>query len=100
MASIASNKSQTAGDLKQAELRVGQEQDPARRKQIEATVARLSAELEPQGVREQQQQAQEIQLSSQLQTEQAKLNDLSDQLDALDRKLREEQPTPDGANRK
>lgn len=99
LASIASNKSQTAGDLKQAELRAGQEQDPARRKQIEATLVRLSAELERQGAHEQQEQAQEIQLSSQLQAEQAKLNDLSDQLDELDRKLREERPSPDGANR-
>ena len=94
LTSIASNKSQMAADLKRGEAVVGQEQDPARRKQIEMELSHLSADLERLGVREQQEQAQEIQLASQLQAEQAKLNDLSDQLDALDKKLQQEQPTP------
>ncbi|SRR5260370_11153920 len=78
----------------QAEARISQEQDPRRRKVLELEGKAATMELEQQTQHEQQDQAQEIQLSRQLQTEQAKLNELSDQLNELDKKLQQDLPTP------
>ena len=80
--------------LQQYENRISQEQDPTRRKGLESEMKGFTAELEQQTLHEQQEQAQELQLSGQLQTEQAKLNELSDQVNELDKKLQQDLPTP------
>jgi len=78
----------------QLEVRISQEQDPTRRKALELEMKALTSEREQQDLLEQQEQAKEIQFSGQLQTEQAKLNELSDQLNELEKKLQQDQPTP------
>jgi len=90
----AGRKAHLVANLKQLEVRISQEQDPTRRKALELEMKALTSELEQQSLREQQEQAQEIQFSGQLQTEQAKLSELSDQLNELDKKLQQDQPTP------
>jgi adenylate cyclase len=80
--------------VQQLEVRIGQEQDPTRRKALEVEMKSHTIELEQLSLREQQEQAQEIQFTGQVQTEQAKLNELSDQLNELDKKLQQDQPTP------
>ena len=51
--------------------------------------------------REQHERAQEVELLSQLQSEQARLNALADQIDSLDRQLQQGQPTAGrGANQR
>jgi SMC interacting uncharacterized protein involved in chromosome segregation len=101
---LQDSHTQTAGTLdrkahlvtavQQFESRISQEQDPTRRKGLELEMKGLTVELEELTVREQREQAQEIQFSGQLQTEQAKLGELSDQLNELDKKLQQDQPTP------
>jgi len=87
-------KEKLALALKQIESEMGQTQDAARRKEMENVSKSLAAEIEQVTFREQQDRAQEIELMSQLQSEQAKLRTLSDQLDALEKKLEEVQPAP------
>src|SRR6266446_652675 len=72
--SAVDRKAKLILSAQQAEVRVSQEQDPTRRKVRELEGKAATMELEQQTLREQQDQAQEIQLSGQLQTEQAKLN--------------------------
>ena len=60
--------------------------------QVKSEMKGFTAELEQQSLREQKEQAQEIQFSGQLQTEQAKLSELSDQLNELDKRLQEDHP--------
>ena len=81
--------SKVAAAIKRVESEIGQTQDPARRRELEEATKQLTVELEQQTALEQQRSAQEIELMSQLQTEQAKLNNLSSQLDALDKRLQQ-----------
>jgi SMC interacting uncharacterized protein involved in chromosome segregation len=87
-------KTRLAAAVQQFETQISQEQDPKRRKGLELEMKGATVELEQQTLHEQQQQAQEIQFSGQLQTEQGKLSELSDQLNDLDKKLQQDQPTP------
>ena len=93
-AATVDRKAHLVTAVQQFESRISQEQDPTRRKGLELEMKVVTAELEQQSIREQQEQAQEIQFSGQLQIEQAKLNELSDQLNELDKKLQQDQPTP------
>jgi len=63
--------------------------DPGRRIQVEMVKKNVVSQIEMQAIREQQERVQELELSSQLQTEQAKLDDLTEQLNALDKKLQQ-----------
>ena len=96
---IVDRKTHMAAALQQFEVRISQEQDLTRRKGLELDMKGLAVELDQQTLHEQQEQAQEIQFSGQLQTEQAKLNELSDQLNELDKKLQQDQPTPGPGSR-
>ena len=79
-AATVDKKAHLATAIQQFESRISQEQDPTRRKGLELEMKGFTVELEQQTLHEQQEQAQEIQVSGQLQTEQAKLTELSDQL--------------------
>ena len=94
MAQHTSERDRVADRLKQIESEAGQTQDLNRQKEMETAKKVLSPELVRHTAREQQDRAQEVELSSQLQVEQFKLNDLSDQLNALDKQLQPEPKTP------
>ena len=86
MKAHASNKESMAAEIKEIESQPTQ-LDPVQRSQQEGRKKAIAYELEQQTLREQQERVQELELSTLLQAEKAKLNDLSDQLNALDRKL-------------
>jgi len=60
---------------------------PADRKQIQYEVSASKAELENLATEEQQRQTAELQAEEQLRTEQAKLNELEDRVDRLEKDL-------------
>ena len=63
------------------------EPSPARRKQIEGLIETNKAELESLAKQEQQGQTTEMQAEEQLRTEQAKLNELEERVDRLEKAL-------------
>lgn len=77
----------SATDLKVAEINVANETDPAKRADGERGLKYFRVELEELTQKEQQQQGYETQLQAQLQAEQAKLNELNERLDTLQREL-------------
>ena len=85
MAKSAAEDARNAGHVKALEALAGQEQDPNRRQQFEDEIKGLKAHLEQQGTLDQEQKARESQLAAQLQNEQAKLSELNERLDALER---------------
>jgi septal ring factor EnvC (AmiA/AmiB activator) len=84
------NKERAAAQIKELESQTGQ-LDPQQRSQIEMTKKELASQLEAWGQSEQQERVQELELSTHLQAEQAKLDDLADQLNALDKRLQQVQ---------
>ncbi len=76
----------TAQQIEQLEARRGSSQSPADQA-LADNIARMKASLESIGVEEQQCQTREIDATAQLRDEQAKMNDLQDQLDKLDKAL-------------
>lgn len=72
---------------KEIESQLGRETDPARRQQLEQQSKQLQLEAERQSQRVAQQREREMQLTAKLQTEQAKLNELNERLDTLEREL-------------
>ena len=68
-------------------MRLAQETDAAKRAEAERSLQSLKVELEEVNRKEQQEQAYEVQLQAQLQTEQAKLAELNERLDTLQREL-------------
>jgi hypothetical protein len=64
-----------------------QTQDPNARKQLEDAAAAVRRDLEQQAQRDQLVRMQDSDLSAQLKSEQARLNELSNQLDQLEKKL-------------
>ena len=90
------NAERLGARLKQLEGEVGQIQDPNHRKEVEEAMKMMTSELEQGTVLDQQQRAQEGDLMSQIQSEQARLSDLSDQLNALDKALQQGSPAPGG----
>lgn len=77
--------------LKATEALLSQESDPARRKVMEEDIRRLKTHMEQfseqQKLRDAQQQARETELAGRLQAEQAKLDELNDRLNTLERQL-------------
>jgi chromosome segregation ATPase len=76
-----------ATQIEQAEERQRNTQNPAERKDLEQMVPRFKASLEMWTNEEQQCQAREAEAETQSRAEQAKLTDLQDQLDKLDKVL-------------
>lgn len=80
-----------ATELKVSEARLNQEQDPVRRKSLEEEIRLLKTRVEQVTARNHQSQselrANEIDLSSRLRSEQAKLDQFAERLDSLERSL-------------
>ena len=87
MTANASTRDSMAAQIKELESEA--QIDPGRRIQVEMVKKNVVSQIEMQAIREQQERVQELELSSQLQTEQAKLDDLTEQLNALDKKLQQ-----------
>lgn len=85
------NNERMATALKRMETEVAQATDLKVRQDLENTFKAVTAQMEQRAAQEEQVKAQEGELVSQLQNEQAKLNELSDQLNTLDKKLEQQQ---------
>jgi len=92
--------SDISSSLKGAEMGIAGETTAAGRAERERYIQSLKVELEELTQKEQQEQGYETQLNAQLQLEQAKLNDLNERLDALQRELETQlstdKPQPSG----
>ena len=75
--------------VKEVESQLERETDPVRRQQLERQSKQIQLEAERQSQRVAQQRERETQLTTKLQTEQAKLNELNERLDTLERELEE-----------
>ena len=89
LAQLKAQQNNVAGMLKQEEDGVAQTEDPTFRKQLEASIARLKAEQEMETHMEQEAQATFQEAQDQFRIEGARLGQLQDELDALDRTLQE-----------
>lgn len=91
IARAASDEAKLAGELKRVEERLGQEQDPLRRKAIESELrlekARMEDDREQRNVQQSQQRSREAELEARLRAEQAKLDELNERLNTLERTL-------------
>jgi len=96
LAKSAAEEADVAFHIKDVEARAAQEQDSARRKamedEVKLTKSRLEEKTDQQKMNDAQQRARESELAGRLQTEQAKLNELNDRLDTLERMLEPPQP--------
>lgn len=92
--------SQKSTELKGQEMTLAQETDATQRADRERYIRSLKAEFEETTQKEQQEQGYETQFQAQLQIEQAKLNELNEQLDTLQRELEtqmsSDKPQPSG----
>jgi chromosome segregation ATPase len=83
-----SNRARLTSDIKRHEDSVsGTENSPADRKQVEEVLTQLKGKLALLENEEQQRQTREIEAEDQLRTERAKLGELQDQLDRLEKVL-------------
>jgi chromosome segregation ATPase len=80
-------RSQIASQVKQQEEALGSAQDSANRKEMENAVARLKEWMEKMADTENEATIKEAESTNELRLEQAKLAELQDQLDRLDKKL-------------
>ena len=87
VAKSASHGVKIAGELKQFEIRVNSETDPARRREFEEAMKMMKLQVEQETATEGQLRSREAEAVSRLQGEQAKLTELSDQLNSLERSL-------------
>ena len=98
LAKSANEEAAATGQLKDAEARAAQEQDPAKRKQaedeIKAFKSMLDHKLTQQRTNDAHQRSRESELAGRLQFEQAKLNELNDRITALERMLEPAPPQP------
>jgi hypothetical protein len=85
MAANLSNKESMAAQIRDLESQA--QLDPAQRNRVEAMKKALTSQLEQQGVHEQEERQQELELSTRFRVEQTKRDDLSDQLNSLDKRL-------------
>jgi hypothetical protein len=81
------DKSRLQGDLPRLEAQLSQEPDTGRRREMENQQQAIKLEVERQLETISQQRELESQLTGQVQVEQAKLNELNDRLDALQKVL-------------
>jgi DNA repair exonuclease SbcCD ATPase subunit len=85
---IQAERKHLAAEVKQDEdFIANSENPPAQQKVLEDRLSQLKSELESAEDSEQQEQAQEIDAEQHLRAEEAKLSDLQDQLDRLDKAL-------------
>jgi chromosome segregation ATPase len=82
-----SDRRNLAAQIKSMEETVSSTENTVERKEVEAALSLFKAKLEVLGTEEQQSQAREIESQEQLRMEEAKLADLHDQLDRLQKTL-------------
>lgn len=88
LADFQRHRTEVAATLKQFEDSLDNTQNsPEARKQIQYEISRNKTELENLATEEPQRQTAQLQAEEQLRTEQAKLNELEDRLDRLERDL-------------
>jgi len=88
IAETQSNRTKLTSDIKRHEDFVSTtENSPAERKQVEESLIQLKGKLASLENEEQQRQTREIEAEDQLRTERAKLGELQDQLDRLEKVL-------------
>ena len=87
IARLQIDKSRMQGDIPRLEAQLSQESDPGRRREMENQREAIKLEVERQVETISQQRELESQLSGQVQVEQAKLNELNDRLDTLQKEL-------------
>lgn len=92
IAKFAEEQSGIAGEIKQGEQIIAQEQDPIRRKDIEGRVMAMKSVLDQQTMKTSELRGREVELSGRLRAEQAKLDELNDRLNVLERQLESPQP--------
>jgi predicted nucleic acid-binding Zn-ribbon protein len=80
LSNIQNTQSGLAGKIKELESRISQGTDPTVRKQVEYDIESMKGEMERLNAREQQFRAREAELNVLLQNEQAKWNEINDQL--------------------
>ncbi len=88
LATEALTKDRSQATLRQYEEQARLAPDPAARKQFEEAATALRTDLDQQSVREQQMQIRQSDSMNLLKIEQAKLSELSDSLDKLDKALK------------
>lgn len=89
LSSESSDRDRMTAALRQAEEQLALAPDPAQRKQLEETARAIASGLEEQAGRLQQGLMEESEMSSRLQAEQLKLNDLTEQINQLDQKMQQ-----------
>jgi len=85
LAQFEARKKWEALQIKEYEDRRDRAENPAERKQLDNLISNLKSQLEAWNPQEQEAQAKEIELQEQWRVEQAKLDQLQDELDRLDR---------------
>ncbi len=93
LAEVQASHKTTAAQIQQYNDVKEHIENPTAKKQFEDAIVQLQAKLEAQASEEQQRQAREIEADEQLRVEQGKLTALQDQLDQLDRELRNSMPS-------
>jgi chromosome segregation ATPase len=98
LAAVQASRKRGAADIKRFEevLREHTENNSAERKQIEDWLSRAKPDLEASANEEQLQQAREAEAEDLLRNEQAKLEELQERLDELDRALEKSSTQPGG----
>jgi len=87
IARLQIDKSRLQGDSPRLEAQLSQESDPGKRRELENQQQAIKLEVERLLETVSQQREMESQLNGQLQIEQAKLNELNERLDALQKEL-------------
>jgi len=87
MIELKLEQSRLTAFIKDLEDQISREQINLRRLELTAQLKRLKLELEQHGQREQAQRDREMHLSGQLQVDEAKLRELNERLDALEKDL-------------
>jgi len=98
LARIQDERKHAAADVMRHEDFISNtENPPAERKEVEGVLRRVKTKLESLENEEQQRQAREIEAEQQLRAEEARLSDLRDQLDRLDKALEKPSRRPGGS---
>ena len=97
IARLQIDKSRLQGDSPRLEAQLSQESDPGKRRELENQQQAIKLEVERLLETVSQQREMESQLNGQVQVEQAKLNELNDRLDTLQKELENvDQPQQNG----
>ncbi len=97
IADLKSHQPRLSDEIKRAEQDLNREPDPVKRPDLERMLQNFKSEFERLAQLETREREQETQLAIQLQAEQAKLNEINERLDTLQKELEVvDKPQPDG----